>query len=394
MNLPDDYWEYYNPDYSWADDSGLADWIASAEFSQDQFSKNGFGASETEALLASGYIAVFGVVIDRYYGGLLRSTDSRTRFAIKDFARESATGSSDVPVYRAQSIGDLRACVERWQSSLSRRVLFRGQIESYAVRRPHPNPFFQVPGYGEVSLLPSLWRRMIARRATARQNFRNLYAIEWQRILQSTFDLKEIERRVESARGAGEWIHSSQDLEDSDDPMLSKLGRLQLDLAMGRDFNFATPLQTLLQHYGLLSPVLDLTSDLDVALFFATHRYQPGSDGELCSYTNVGTNGRQSVIYVIRENKTEMEVHGRDRILEDLDPLRPKRQSCVVCRSGPDAMNLAADFLYGIIALDFDDLPPIKYDVLDLFPGLNSDRFLRALKANVRHPQYVTVFAS
>ena len=57
-------------------------------------------------------------------------------------------------------------------------------------------------------------------------------------------------------------------------------------------------------------------------------------------------------------------------------------------------MNLAADFLYGIVALDFDDVPPVRYGVPELFPGLGSDRFLQALKAHVRHPQHVTVFAS
>ena len=79
---------------------------------------------------------------------------------------------------------------------------------------------------------------------------------------------------------------------------------------MGLDFNLATPLQTLLQHYGLLSPVLDLTSDLDVALFFATHSYHPGSDGELCGYTHVGTNERHSVLYVISETNRKWRCMG------------------------------------------------------------------------------------
>src|SRR5690349_7878360 len=96
-----DYWAYYNPDYAWDDDENLLDAIASPEVAEHQFLSGGFNASETEALLSSGYIAVFGVVIDRYYGGLLRSTDSRTRFAIQDFAEEFRTGSSRVRVYRA-----------------------------------------------------------------------------------------------------------------------------------------------------------------------------------------------------------------------------------------------------------------------------------------------------
>jgi len=136
--------------------TGVADFIGSRELSEEEFANGGFSAEETEALLSSGYSAFFGRVIDRYYGGLLQSVDGRTRFAIKEFRQAFSGATNNVPVYPAKSIEDLRNCVNRWQSSTRRRMLFRGQIAAYSVTRPRPNPFFQVAGFGEVSLLPSI----------------------------------------------------------------------------------------------------------------------------------------------------------------------------------------------------------------------------------------------
>ncbi|EOU9620561.1 FRG domain-containing protein [Klebsiella aerogenes] len=59
-------------------------------------------------------------------------------------------------------------------------------------------------------------------------------------------------------------------MEDSDDPLVSLFGRVRLDLSMGYNYNLADLLNTLLQHYGLFSPYLDLSSDLRVAMFFAS----------------------------------------------------------------------------------------------------------------------------
>ena len=42
--------------------------------------------------------------------------------------------------------------------------------------------------------------------------------------------------------------------------------------------NFKVDYEGLAQHYGLLTPVLDLTSNIDIALFFATCWYDPEED--------------------------------------------------------------------------------------------------------------------
>ena len=65
------------------------------------------------------------------------------------------------------------------------------------------------------------------------------------------------------------------------------------------------PLQTLLQHYGLLSPLLDLTTDLDVALFFASHKFGTDPATGFPKITSVGTNNRKALLYVLRENRAK-----------------------------------------------------------------------------------------
>jgi len=384
-----DYWDYYNPDYTWDDDE-LYD--GALEKTKRAFSTAGYDDSEIAALLESGYVVHNGIVIDRHYGGFLGSIDMRTRFSITHFADDLKTARNNVRIHRASSLEDVRKCVKQWGAASSPRLLFRGQTDSYSLGRPRPNPFFDVEGFGEVSLLPSLWRQMLRHKRMGRQYFSTLSPFEWDLVICSTFDVGEIDRRVEVARASGDWVGTYADMEDSNDPVLSAFGKMKLDLHMGMGFNLSAPLDTLLQHYGLLSPVLDLTSDLEVAIYFATHKYRDSAPDQPCGYNYIGTNGRKSVLYVLREDRNEMNVHGRERVMENLHPLRPELQSCVVCRSGPDAMNLAADFLFGIVRLDFDELPQDTYTVSDLFPGPNQDRFLAAVKACLRQPDRVTDF--
>jgi len=98
-------------------------------------------------------------------------------------------------------------------------------------------------------------------------------------------------------------------------------------------------------------------------------------------------------LYVFREDKREMQAYDHERVLHKLKPLRPVRQSCVICTSAPYALNLAADFIIGVIRLDFEDFEPRKYTVPELFPGPSEDSFLAALKKTLIYPQYVTDFS-
>jgi hypothetical protein len=70
------------------------------------------------------------------------------------------------------------------------------------------------------------------------------------------------------------------------------------------------------------APLLDLSSDLNTALFFATHKFSKDRDTGRSTYSFIGINDHQAVVYVLRENSTETLVHDineRSRLLSRKD---------------------------------------------------------------------------
>lgn len=369
------YWDYYRTDFDWSD--------AGEEFTPDpttreRFEELGYSEAEARRLVDSGYVMFDGlnIVFDRYYAGLLSSTDGRVRIAADAFRPGRPALTSRVQVHAAHSVADVRRLVEATRARYMRRLLFRGQTRHFALDRPVSNPAMSVDGLGEVSLVPSVWRRLLLARRSSFLPFRNLTQFEWSKILYAGFDLEDIERRHNALLEAGEWVYTISEMEDCSDPLVAAFGKVRGDLLLEFD-QHGPALATLLQHYGLLSPVLDLSSDLDVALFFATHALE--GSGLDSTYRFVGTNNRQAVLYILKENEREMMAHERRRLFEALDPQRLIQQHCVIASAAPWAINLPADFLVQVIRLDFDLGSPQGYGASDLFPGRDDDRFLRAL---------------
>lgn len=380
------YWDYYSSDFDWND--------AHEEYKPDpttrqRFEALGYSESEARQLIDSGYVMLDGlnIVFDRYYAGLLSSIDGRVRIAADAFRQRSSTLTSRVQVHTAYSMADVQRLVEAARGHYMRRLLFRGQTRHFALQRPIPNQAMSLDGLGEVSLVPSLWRRLLLARPSSFLRFQNLTPLEWSKILYAGFDLADIERRHNALLEAGEWVYTISEMEDCSDPVVAAFGKIRGDLLLEFD-QHGPALATLLQHYGLLSPVLDLSSELDVALFFATHALE--GTGLNSTYKFVGTNDRQAVLYILKENNQEMVTHERRRLFESLDPQRPIRQHCVISSAAPWAINLPADFLVEVIRLDFDMNSPQRYGTSDLFPGRDDDRFLQTLID--QHTPYVTAF--
>ena len=382
------YWDYYDDSFDWPNAQFS---IPDIHRTMHRFAELGFSISEIEALIESGYAIHEGdVVIDRYYGGLLMSADGMTRFRADHFVDALKSGACRTPVVRVSSTAEARRQIDEWRKKSRQPLLFRGQTSSYPLDRKVRNPFFKTETFGEISLLPSLWRRQRQTKPRHYHEFGGLTIFEWSRVLYEQFDLEEIERRQMAINAAGGWMHSAQDMADSDDPLLQEFGRTRLDLMVG--FNMAQPvhLNTILQHYGLCSPVLDLTSDEDVALFFASHKFTTGANGS--EYEFIGNNSGQSVLYVIRQNDTEMLPHEHARVLNKMQALRPIRQSCVICTSGAASLNLAALYLIGVIQLDFDHEGDVRYSTRDLFPPKEEDQLLAAMLRKLLHPEHLTEF--
>jgi hypothetical protein len=349
---------------------------------------------EAQRFVDSGFVyeELSNTIIDRYYGGALMSTDLRTRFQVEDFCKLDLKPRNNTPIHIAGSWKDVRRVADQLQSASRRKLLFRGQLGNYTIEREIHNPYFLVDGLGEISLMPSIWRRMLKKRKDSFLEFENLIPLEWSKILDSAFDLEDIEQRTRALAGDNIAFYNLFDFEECNDPVLQDYAKCRLDLSMGATSNLATLLGTLLQHYGLDSPLLDLTESLDVAIYFATHKFT--REGTRCSYDFVGTNSRRSVIYVLSEDTREMQVYeSQERIIQKLLPLRPMRQQCVVSQSGPYAINLPADFIVGVILLQFDTTDRgTLLTTEELFPDDNEDLFLRGLKTSPFAKNYLADF--
>jgi hypothetical protein len=388
------YWNYYAENFDWPD--GIP--LPRLDITRQIFSDLGIQQSEAEALIASGYVNDHGdTIIDRYYGGPLMSPDSCTRIDKRIFREWYKGAKTGKPLFArpialtiATSLSDLENQVRQIESNIGRRLVFRGQTVHHETSRVIKNPFFLVEGLGEVSLVPSIWRNLLKAKPGSFHFFSGLDFLEWSKVINSQFDMHDIARRVQERIDKGEWLYSAQDMEDSGDPVLSQFGQVQLDLSMGMNHNLADLLSTLLQHYGLVSPYLDLSSNLRVALFFSSHKLVPSPNASMYRY--VGNNGGKSILYIFRHNANEMADYEHARVLHGLEPLRPKRQSCVICRSSPFALNLAGLYLVAAVQLKFE-VPFIeRLSASDLFPDSSEDTFLAALLKNCQHAERITDF--
>ncbi|MDF1733752.1 MAG: FRG domain-containing protein [Minwuia sp.] len=373
-----DYHSYFEPEIIFEDDPRGKTILAN---SYHKFSEAGFSDVEATNLVASGYCVLLDeFVIDRFYGGALSTYDMKTRFSLSNFKELFGTVPNHQPTYRVQSISELYSLVDDLRSSHPQTLIFRGQTAHYSLKRPVPNPSFVQGELGEISLLPSVWRQVLQHRMNVWHEFRDLSMFEWSTIIYDLFNIQEVHEK-EKLFGFNYEIEYEDSLQDAKYPQILRDFHAHRqsflnEYGMGSNEKFLT----LLQHYGLYSPVLDLTTGLDVAIFFATQKFS--RESEKCFYNFVRTNDHKAIIYVIRQDLHETVQYQRTKMLEMLDPLRPKHQACVVLPTNQFAMNLAGDFLVAAICLNFDMTEPERLTAADLFPSDQDDLFLAALKRN------------
>jgi Flp pilus assembly protein TadD len=126
------------------------------------------------------------------------------------------------------------------------------------------------------------------------------------------------------------------------------------------------------QHYGLPSPVLDITKDPDVALFFANHRIEDGR------YVSVGPDPARVMYVLILQEGLDQFLDSR-QVSEQYRLLRPLRQACgLIAGASMVNRNAYARYISVRIRLDGD----IGHQALEpsyLFPHADEDAFLERL---------------
>lgn len=171
--------------------------------------------------------------------------------------------------------------------------LYRGQTKEYA------------------QILPSLYRPGCARPVNAQELVVELY-MDAYRLGDWTAIRRELDEEFEKSFNpiGGSWLQWHTDWGDaSNSPILSdewppqggpgeNYTREDLVLELRESFrnNYAVHGDALLQHYGLPSPALDVTFELMVALWFATHPYVEDGSGKAEHVDAMGTS--PGVIYI------------------------------------------------------------------------------------------------
>ena len=194
---------------------------------------------------------------------------------IEEFFREHSFKIRP-PVYEVGSLQEIRALLsEAPHSRYDGRMTFRGQVKEYFTRRSYPNPIAENCGQ-ERLILPGYWRKFVGR-----WNDR-FDAPSYSSIFATCAGDDLIYRGIEDWRGLSErnfkryGLHTMSNLEDFLDPeSQAYFKRWQAFKVNGM---FMRDLPVVEQHYGFDTTGLDVTFNVEMATFFASHKFKMRSD--------------------------------------------------------------------------------------------------------------------
>lgn len=303
-----------------------------------------------------------GVLVDTYYGlaydGWIRRGGAPYGMtaAIPVGPLDSlATGYLRIPFARVPciAVGDkegLSRVLDRVQEVYSGLTfLFRGQDREYLLNRSaETHEALYGSQVREPSLLPSAERRGV-----------NIDAVgpAWCGMLSSTLDL---------------WASARKD--DA---------QLQLIHEVGQQYRFHHFALAMAQHYGLPSSGLDVTNSIEVALFFALHRFtRPENEPGWLMCSRLQGDGSVPVLYVFAVEIDPHYIRFERSLLGELPENRPSRQSAFFLQRGWGmARNRAARSLVAALYLDPDGEYGLLPGAEDLFPGPDEDVFGKAFES-------------
>lgn len=174
------------------------------------------------------------------------------------------------------------------------------------------------------------------------------------------------------------YIAENNILKDNDLEKKDLWEKLLLDPKCKLDYS----VMALAQHYGIPSHGLDVTQDIDVALWFATNKFVNDSDTEKCHYNKISKNEWQKesskwpVIFVFQTilNSHMQSLQDCEELSElNLQPLRPSRQSAKFFIGGhSDQQNRLAESVVCAFRLSPSDYETkVSFDYL--FPSPDQD---------------------
>lgn len=212
---------------------------------------------------------------------------SLASFRVAGFGR---AGPFRIPFVEVDSVRELAALVSAVERTAHGPLLFRGQPRHFSVNRPAAanRLLYGTPGVDELSLTT----------AASRAGF------EWDHF-QLRFELQAqglLYADLGADRFAGRFVDPAGTLRFEDAEIQRRDGWWQQ-----RFIAFEQACMGIAQHYGIPTDGLDLTSDLTVAVWFATSVVHPSAseDGEAVACYRLADPQARPVVYVVSADLSE-----------------------------------------------------------------------------------------
>ncbi len=283
-------------------------------------------------------------VSDLLYGNKQFSSSFETEKFIA-YVKGDSTFESLPPFrrYTAKSIDEIRAILsepDRARLIRDGRLSFRGQTQEHRLKRQIPNPVRSDRNGYEISILPGLYRQS-----------------------GPFYSVSDSPEETRSFR----WL-------------LDKLEPNNPNVFM--DATYAADIMRVEQHYATQTAGLDISFDIETAMFFATHQFEQVENG-LSTYRHIPPGQHRGVIYCFcfydPPVKASEFLIKRFDLFNTHPPERILRQRCGLPLIGPHERNIAITDLDCIIELHSDfwnDVPKIPEW---MFPGISEDAFYKKL---------------
>lgn len=265
------------------------------------------------------------------------------------------------------------------QTSLSRfQVWFRGQNEEYSLSKLDSSLISYCPWRSivDTSLIPSLFRNSELIQDDLKQYAKRLYEIlNYEFGLGVHLNIPKYELRNSDAEKLKEYFIGTV-WEDSNSPMYTKVFNEKNELKEIHDYNpIYRGLQTslFLQHYGIQTNILDITKDIEVALFFAQHKMENGK------YKKVKNTEKSTIYLFLLDPRTDRFLDSTE-LLESFGVQRPLRQKCgVLAGASYSTQNYYSRFIS--VKFKLRNTIPIESGVNPdyLFPSREQDDVLNFL---------------
>lgn len=335
-----------------------------------------------KAILNSGYYLLDSCMTkgQYYVGDSFYGTKVFTGFIpfnyFMDFLRGYSPFKATPHIHNVKCMQDVLSVLEENKWYKKGLMSFRGQNKEYFMHRSFPN-LFQEDGGKERLIIPGYWRKFREEwndRFSAPQ-YKSLFKSIYGDFL-TYYGLPSVDK-IAKYNIEKYGFHTMSDMEDFEEDFNKEYNRRWRSIKI--DDNADLPV--IEQHYGIETPYLDVTFDLKVALFFATHQYHVENGKSF--YTKIPKGKHKGVVYAFVFH--DPPVTSTSDIIQNLSsfyhisPVRPLRQKCALRLFDAYGVNEAVTDIDTIFYLDkdFNDEGIATFE--ELFPAANEDKFYKAL---------------